>query len=65
MDYTTFDHMPGNSSGNGTDKQAIVKLTLVKAQQLLGDDGGLLGLPGFEMIIAIPAIAFAARRTRN
>jgi hypothetical protein len=64
MDYTTFNHMPSNGSGNGTTKQAIVTLNLVKAKQLLDDDG-VLGLPGFEMIIAIPAIAFAARRTRN
>ncbi len=66
MDYTTFDHMGmGNTSGNGSVKQPVVTLKLQKVQGLLGDDGGVLGLPGFEMIIAIPAIAFAARRTRN
>jgi len=65
MDYTTFDHMAGNSSGNGTAKPVLVSLTLVKATGLLGDEGGLLGLPGFEIAIAIPVIAFVARRFRN
>ena len=67
MDYTTFDHMPssGNGSANGTGKQPIVTVNLIKAKQLLGDDGGLLGLPGFEIILAVPALAFVARRFRN
>ena len=65
MDYTTFNHMPGNNTGNGTVSPPRVTLILEKPIGLLGDDGGILGLPGFEMIIAIPAIAFAARRTRN
>ena len=65
MDYTTFNHMPGNNTGNGTEGPPRVTLILEKPIGLLGDDGGILGLPGFEMIIAIPAIAFAARRTRN
>ena len=66
MDYTTFNHMPGNNTGNGTEANLPrVTLILEKPIGLLGDDGGILGLPGFEMIIAIPAIAFAARRTRN
>jgi hypothetical protein len=64
MDYTIFDHM-GNTSGNGSAKQPTVTLNLQKVQGLLGDDGGILGLPGFEMIIAVPAIAFAARRFKN
>jgi hypothetical protein len=63
MDYTTFDHM-GNSSSNGTSKMAIVSLALEKPAGLLDDDG-ILGLPGFEMILAIPAIAFVARRFKN
>ena len=66
MDYTTFNHMPGNNTGNGTEANLPrVTLILERPIGLLGDDGGILGLPGFEMIIAIPAIAFAARRTRN
>ena len=65
MDYTTFNHMPGNNTGNGTEGPPRVTLILEKPIGLLGDDGGILGLHGFEMIIAIPAIAFAARRTRN
>ena len=65
MDYTTFNHMLGNNTGNGTEGPPRVTLILEKPIGLLGDDGGILGLPGFEMIIAIPAIAFAARRTRN
>ena len=64
MDYTTFDHMASNNT-NGTAKNAIVTVTLVKAQGILGDDGGILGLPGFEMMLAIPAIAFVARRFKN
>jgi hypothetical protein len=66
MDYTTFNHMPGNNTGNGTEANLPrVTLILEKPIGLLGDDGGILGLPGFEIMIAIPAIAFAARRTRN
>jgi hypothetical protein len=70
MDYTTFDHMPstGNGSGNGTNgtgNQALVTVNLMKATHLLGDGDGLLGLPGFEIILAVPALAFVARRFRN
>ena len=68
MDYTTFNHMPGNNTGNGTEgNPPRVTLILEKPIALLGDDDGFLGLgiPGFEVMIAIPTIAFAARRTRN
>jgi hypothetical protein len=68
MDYTTFNHMPSNGSGNGTNgtgHQAIVMVKLMKSTQLLGDNGGLLGLPGFGIILAVPALAFVARRFRN
>ena len=66
MDYTTFNHIPGNNTGNGTvGNPPRVTLILEKHSFYRGDDGGFLGLPGFEMIIAIPAIAFAARRFKN
>ncbi|MEC7687192.1 MAG: hypothetical protein VX817_02335, partial [Candidatus Thermoplasmatota archaeon] len=61
MDYTTFDSMPGNGTGN----QAFVTVNLIKTEQLLGEEGGILGLPGFEVILAVPALAFVARRLRN
>ena len=66
MDYTTFNHMPGNNTGNGTEANLPrVTLILEKPIGLLGDECGILGLPGFEIMIAIPAIAFAARRFKN
>jgi len=68
MDYTTFNHMPGNNTGNGTEgNPPRVTLILEKPIVMLGDDDGFLGLgiPGFEMFIAIPAIVFTARKFRN
>jgi hypothetical protein len=66
MDYNTFEHMPGNNTGNGTaGKPPLLTLTLEKSSGLLGDEGGFLGLPGFEIMIAIPAIAFVARRYKS
>ncbi|MCH2420670.1 MAG: hypothetical protein MK215_01805, partial [Candidatus Poseidoniia archaeon] len=67
MDYTTFDHMGmGNTSGNGSVKQPVVTLKLQKVQGLLGDDGGILGLPGFEMILTVGVIgAISLLRKRN
>jgi hypothetical protein len=65
MGYSTFNHMPSNGSGNGTGNQALITVNLMKATQLLGDGDGLLGLPGFEIILAVPALAFVARRFRN
>ena len=65
MDYTTFDHM-GNTSGNGSVKQPVVTLNLQKVKGLLGDDGGILGLPGFEMILTVGVIgAISLLRKRN
>jgi hypothetical protein len=60
--------MPGNNTGNGTEANLPrVTLILERPIGLLGDDDGFLGLgiPGFEVMIAIPAIAFAARRFKN
>jgi len=67
MDYTTFDHMGmGNTSGNGSVKQPVVTLKLQKVQGLLGNDGGILGLPGFEMILTVGVIgAISLLRKRN
>jgi len=66
MDYNTFDHMPSNNTGNGTAaKPPLLTVTFEKSVGVLGDDGALFGLPGFELMIAIPAIAFVARRYRT
>ena len=66
MDYNTFDHTMGGNNTNGTaGTPPLLTLNLQKASGLLGDDGGLLGLPGFELMIAIPAIAFVARKYRS
>tara|TARA_B100000902_G_scaffold350662_1_gene360127 strand:- start:2849 stop:3883 length:1035 start_codon:yes stop_codon:yes gene_type:complete len=66
MDYNTFDHTMGGNNTNGTaGTPPILTLNLQKTSGLLGDDGGLLGLPGFELMIAIPAIAFVARKYRT
>ena len=66
MDYNTFDHMPSNNTGNGTaGKPPLLTVTFEKSVGALGDEGGLFGLPGFELMIAIPAIAFVARRYRT
>ncbi|MDC0243135.1 hypothetical protein OAK07_00425 [Marine Group III euryarchaeote] len=66
MDYNSFDHSMGGNNTNGTaGNPPILTLNLQKGSGLLGDDGGLLGLPGFELMIAIPAIAFVARRYRT
>ena len=66
MDYNTFDHTMGGNNTNGTaGKPALLTLNLQKSAGLLGDDGGFLGLPGFELMIAIPAIAFVARKYRT
>ena len=66
MDYNTFDHAMGGNNTNGTvGTPPLLTLNLQKAPGLLGDDGGLLGLPGFEIMIAIPAIAFVARKYRT
>ena len=66
MDYNTFDHMPSNNTGNGTaGKPPLLTVTFEKSVGALGDEEGLFGLPGFELMIAIPAIAFVARRYRT
>jgi len=66
MDYNSFDHAMGGNNTNGTaGNPPILTINLQKASGALGDEGGLLGLPGFELMIAIPAIAFVARRYRT
>jgi len=66
MDYNSFDHAMGGNNTNGTaGNPPILTINLQKSAGVLGDEGGLLGLPGFELMMAIPAIAFVARRFRN
>jgi len=66
MDYNSFDHAMGGNNTNGTaGNPPILTINLQKAAGVLGDEGGLLGLPGFELMIAIPAIAFVAIRYRT
>jgi len=40
----------------------LITLTIVAASILGGDDDGFLGLPGFPLFLAVPALAWAARR---
>ena len=64
LHYTQFDHMSGGGNGtNGTTNDPLVTLTIVTTATI-SDDGGLLGLPGFPLLLAVPALAFAARRRR-
>jgi len=66
MDYNSFDHAMGGNNTNGTaGNPPLLTINLEKTAVALGDEGGLLGLPGFELMIAIPAIAFVARRYRT
>ena len=66
LHYTQFDHTgSGGNGGNGTNGSAndpLVTLTIVSASILGGDGDGFLGLPGFPLFLAVPALAWAARR---
>ncbi|MEE3191902.1 MAG: hypothetical protein VX267_00250, partial [Candidatus Thermoplasmatota archaeon] len=65
LHYTQFDHTGMGGGGNGTNGSAndpLVTLTIVSASILGGDDDGFLGLPGFPLLLAVPALAWAARR---
>ena len=66
LHYTQFDHTgSGGNGGNGTNGSAsdpLITLTIVSASILGGDGDGLLGLPGFPLFLAVPALAWAARR---
>ena len=65
LHYTQFDHTGMGGGGNGTNGSAndpLITLTIVSASILGGDDDGFLGLPGFPLFLAVPALAWAARR---
>jgi len=66
LHYTQFDHTgSGGNGGNGTNGSAsdpLITLTIVPASILGGDGDGFLGLPGFPLFLAVPALAWAARR---
>ncbi|MCH2418000.1 MAG: hypothetical protein MK222_04605, partial [Candidatus Poseidoniia archaeon] len=61
--YTQFDHMGGGGNGtNGSANDPLETLTIVSSSLGGGDDRGFLGLPGFPLALAVPALAWAARR---
>ena len=65
LHYTQFDHTGMGGGGNGTNGSAndpLITLTIVSASILGGDGDGFLGLPGFPLFLAVPALAWAARR---
>jgi len=57
--------MGGNNTNGTAGTPPLLTINLQKAASALGDEDGLLGLPGFEIMIAIPAIAFVARKYRT
>ncbi|MCH2448439.1 MAG: hypothetical protein MK219_05275, partial [Candidatus Poseidoniia archaeon] len=58
LHYTQFDHM-----GDGGDTP-LVTLEVVAASVDDSDGDGFLSLPGFPLLLAAPALAWAARRHR-
>ena len=65
LHYTQFDHMgSGGNNTNGTMNDPLVTLIIVSSSLGGGDDSGFLGLPGFPLALAVPALAWAARRRR-
>ena len=62
LHYTQFDHMGGGGNNtNGSAGDPLVTLIIISAS-IADDDDGLLGLPGFPLALAVPALAYAARR---
>ncbi len=57
LHYTQFNHM-----ANGSVEGPLETLGVVAASSLGSDDDGILGLPGFPLLLAVPAFAWAARR---
>jgi hypothetical protein len=59
--YTQFDHMASNNT-NGTSNPPMITLDISAAATIGGDGGGLLGLPGFPLLLAATALAWVSRR---
>ena len=63
LHYTQFDHTGGGGNGtNGSASDPLVTLTIISSSLGGGDDEGFLGLPGFPLLLAVPALAWTARR---
>ena len=47
---------------NGSASDPLVTLTIISSSLGGGDDEGFLGLPGFPLLLAVPTLAWTARR---
>jgi hypothetical protein len=57
LHYTQFNHM-----ANGSVEGPLETLGVVASSGPRGDDSGILGLPSFQLLLAVPAFAWVARR---